>query len=674
MAAYSDPPLTDLSNMKALFLLLTGFILVGKPSLQAHPSFTGCIKTLPSNLSDYFRSVATGDWGSVSTWESSPDNATWSAATLTPTSLANTISIRNGHTVTVSSNQDMDQVIIAGGGILFHSANTLTVNDGTGDDIIIQSGGIFTLASNNNEPQFSGTATVNINTGGILRLSATGLTNAGTGVHAANYVYQNASVLEYTLNLAFSSNNVIFFPNADAVTIPIFRTTSNLGLIGANNPTVINGLYEANGTITFDNSGTKTFRNGIIGTGNISSVAGSGKFVIDGATANLGGTGSLTLPTAGMEIGVSTTVTMVSDKAITGNIALLSNALVILGTHNLSMTGDISGGSATSHVVTNSTGKLVLNNITGVPRIFPIGGNTTTIDPLAIYNGSNLNYGARVEIGINPSIRYPIAAVNRTWVVNPSGVPAGAVNVNFFYSNGHGNALFNYTTAVEQGFYTGVWNVINTGLVQAGSYQVATTVSSFAANTDAPMVLGNIPAILEVNNSVQLAAQKQNDKVMLNWTATLLSNTDRFIAERSADGRTFTSLAELPAGSFSFTDMQLFPGLNYYRIQVLEKDGRRTYSNMVVLLNAAKGAELVSILPNPVTTGHFKLNISAAQKVLAEIVITDVQGRLIHKQTASLAGGYNQITMQENNFSPGIYFVYSVIEGERSKLLRFVVQ
>jgi len=661
--------------MKALFLLLTGFVLAGKTLLVAHPSFYDPVKTLPSNPSDHFRSVATGDWGSVSTWESSPDNAAWSAATLTPTSAANTISIRNGHTVTVSSNQDMDQVIIANGGVLFHSANTLTVNDGAGDDIVIQSGGIFTLASNSNGPQFSGTATVNINTGGMLRLSASGLTNAGTGVHVSNYIYQNASVLEYTLNLAFSSNNVVFFPNADAATIPIFRTTANLGLIGSNNPTVINGLYEANGTVTFDNPGIKTFRNGIIGTGNISGTAGSGKFVINGAAANLGGSGSLTLPAAGMEIGSSATVTMLSDKSVTGNIALLSDALVMLGVYNLNITGDISGGSSSSHIVTNGTGKLVINNIAGAtPRIFPIGGNATTINPLAVFNGSGLNYGARVEIGINPSIRYPIAAVNRTWVVNPSGVPGGPVNVNFFYSAGHGNALFNYTTAVEQGFYTGVWNVINTGLVQAGSYQVATAVSSFAANTDAPMVLGNIPAILEVNNAVQLAAQKQNDKVMLNWTATLFSDIDQFIAERSADGTNFTSLAELPAGSFSFTDLRLPPGLTYYRVWMLEKDGSRTCSNTVVVLNEISRTELVNIFPSLVTSGGFKLNMNAARKGMAEIQVIDMSGRIVHKQTAPVTAGFNQVPVPVTKLSPGIYSVRILVGGESTRPLRFIVR
>lgn len=658
-----------------LFTYFTVLLLAGSVVEHAFADpANGIRKKTFSDPTDYFRSAATGDWGTLATWQSSPDNSTWSAATLIPTSTANTIYIRSGNTVTVSSNEDMDQVIIESGGILFHSANTLTVNDGAGDDIIVQNGGIFTLASNSNGPQFTGTATANINSGGMLRLSATGLTNAGTGVHAANYIYQHASVLEYTPVLAFASSGVTFFPNADAVTIPIFRTTANLGLIGGISNTVINGLYEANGSITFSNSGIKTFRNGITGTGNIGHDGTSGKFIINGISAGLGGSGSLTLPAAGMDIGSNTAVTMISDKSVAGNIALLSNALVMLGAFNLTMTGDISGGSAASHVVTNGTGKLVLNNITAALRIFPIGGNTTTINPLTIYNGSGLNYGARVETGIDPAIAVPLSAVNRTWVVNPSGVPAGGVNVNFFYSAGHGNLLFNYTSAVEQGFYTGVWNVINTGLVQTGSYEVATTVNSFAANTDAPMVIGNLGAILSVQNSIQLTVQKQNERAILRWTTTNARAIDGFTVQRAADGNSYTGLAEIPASDFSFTDMQVLPGLNFYRVKLKGRDGKIIYSNLVVILNAAKGFELINISPNPVAAGFFKLNISAAQKMNAEMLITDMQGRLKKKQRIQLLTGFNQLPVRVNDLSAGIYQLYIIAAGERSKLLRFVAE
>lgn len=72
-----------------------------------------------TSSTDYFRSKSSGFWNSVNSWESSTDgSANWIAATMVPTEVANIITIRNGHTVTINSNTTIDQVIVANGGIL----------------------------------------------------------------------------------------------------------------------------------------------------------------------------------------------------------------------------------------------------------------------------------------------------------------------------------------------------------------------------------------------------------------------------------------------------------------------------------------------------------------------------------------------------------------------------
>ena len=660
--------------MRKVFLLL--LLLIPPYYLRA---------SLFSNTTDYFRSVQTGDWGTLATWESSPDNATWTPDTLIPTSAANTISIRAGHTVTASTNQDMDQVVIANGGILFHSGGTLTVNNGTGDDVIVLAGGIFTLASNSNGPVFSpAAATVNIITDGMLRLSASGLTGAGTGVNANNYIYQNASVLEYTLNLAFSSAGVTYFPNANVFTMPIFRTTGNLGLIGAATPTVINGIFEANGTITFQNAGTKTFRDGITGTGNITSDPACGKFIINGADAILGGTGSLTLPTAGMDMGPTSTINLTSDKTITGNIALQSNVGVWLGPFNLNVSGNISGGSFISHIVTNGTGKLIINNIGATPVVFPVGTNTTTYNPMAIYNGGGFNYGVRVKIGINPAIAVPLNAVNRTWLVTPNGGTPGTVNANFFYAAGEANAGFNYAANLELGQHTGVWNVIQTGIVPAGSYQVATTISSLGNNIEAPLVLGNLGAILAINDPVTVnyfTVVKQNGKHLLKWKLTCNSSPAvTMFLERSTEGINYSSVFSEHATAlrclqpFNYTDDQPAPGVNYYRIKMIDVDGKISYSAVVPLINAAKGIDVMNIAPNPIVNGSFNVKISTAEKTQVELVIIDIQGRVLQKQSVPMIAGFNQIPMSVKNLAAGTYQLFGNTADGRTRVLRFVIQ
>jgi hypothetical protein len=658
--------------MKKFFSIITVLLLSGH-----------CTKaSLPS---DYFRSVQNGDWGSLSTWESSPDNATWSAATLIPTSAANIISINTGYTVTVSTNQDMDQVIIYVGATLEHNAGTLTVNDGPGDDILVLGGGTFHINVNPG-PAFSGSATMRIFAAGVLMLSAGGQTGAGTGVNASNYIYGHQSILEYTLPLAFSTSGVTYFPNVAADTIPVFRTTNNIGIVGAIANTTFNGVFEANGNITFANSGQKIFRNGIDGTGNIDGSA-SGKFIVNGNTATFGGTGILTVPSvAGMDIGNGTgsLIYMASSKTVTNNITFLNNTYFYLLGSSLTMNGTISGASTTAHFVTDGLGTLIINNIGTTPVFFPVGASIVTFNPMYLSNGGGLNYGVRVENSINPPIAVPVNAVNRTWFVTPSGGTPGTVNTNFFYYAGEANAGFNYSANLELGQFTGVWNVIQTGIVPAGSYQVATIVSTFAEDIEAPLVLANLGAILAINESVSVnyfTGIKQSDKHLLKWKLSCNSTPNATIElERSTDGRNYNSICGIFATAlrcqqpFDYTDAQPAKGVNYYRLKMTDANGKITYSSIVPLINAVKGIDIMNIAPNPIVNGEFNLKVSSAEKIQMEMVITDMQGRVLQKQSVPLIAGFNSIPMNVRRLAAGTYQLFGNTVDGRTRVLRFVIQ
>ena len=194
---------------------------------------------------------------------------------------------------------------------------------------------------------------IRIKSGAVLRISAGGLsTVAGAGVHASNYVYEDGAILENGYN-GMGANGVTYFPNVNSTTIPVLRITQNISLpVGAAAPTRVNGIIEANGNISFSAAGQKIFRNGIRGTGNITTTATCGLVLIDGVTAVLGGSGVINAAaSAGIQIGAATgtTVTLSSNKAITGNIALLATSTYVdLGSWQLTVNGTFSGGSCTS--------------------------------------------------------------------------------------------------------------------------------------------------------------------------------------------------------------------------------------------------------------------------------------------------------------------------------------
>ena len=114
--------------------------------------------------------------------------------------------------------------------------------------------------------------------------------------------------------------------------------------------------------------------------------------------------------------------------------------------------------------------------------------------------------------------------------------------------------------------------------------------------------------------------------------------------------------------------------MNYYRLKITDADGRITYSNTVALLNGPKGFELMSVAPNPVTGNSFHLNATAAAATKIQLVISDMQGRVVKRETITLVAGYNSISVAINALAPGTYNIFGLAQDDKSKLLRFVKQ
>jgi hypothetical protein len=582
--------------------------------------------------------------------------------------------------VTVTGNTSADQVIVANGAILEHFSGTFTIDDGVGHDIDVRGGGVFLLSGASTSPGFSvPAARINIDTGGILRISAGGLTGIGTGVNANNYIYQHQSILEWTLGagFSFSTSGVTYFPNAGALTIPIFRTTNPTAInVGGNSFTRINGVFECNGaTVNWINTGLKVFRNGIRGPGTMNGLA-SGKFFIDGVSAELGGTGAFLLPTLGMDVGPNTLITLTSDKTLTGEITLQPNSYIEPGIFDLTVTGTVTGGSATSFVRTLGTGKLTLSNVGASGKTFAIGN--LTYNPVFISNiltGEIADFSARVENGINPAISNPAYAVLRTWNIT-SAETLNDVTLSFGYFAGDGGALFNYTNSLEAAAYiNGTWNIVQSGIIPLGTYQaIVSPVDVFNAGLEIPFVLGNLGSILSVNYFITANAQKINGSASIRWKVLETENVHSYQVERSPYNQDHTTIATIVpvAGQLEYIhkDANLGSGIFLYRIRVNHKSGQTRYSNTVAIVSAGSGILITSLAPNPVAHSAV-ISLSSASYGGAYFEIADIAGRTVKRWHSNVAEGTNIIYTDLSALPPGVYhLVASTIETKTG--LRFV--
>ncbi|WP_416439813.1 T9SS type A sorting domain-containing protein [Phnomibacter sp. MR] len=301
----------------------------------------------------FYRSRQTGVWNTASSWEwSNTVNGTYTTATAAPNNTANSILIQNGHTITINSNVSLDETTVALGGTLRWVNGNLDVVGGSNNGLTII--GLFEDAKNSaGLPSVTSASGIVVASGGVVRVTVEKNKKDG---YASNNIndglkekinWQHGSIFDWAVNLAFEDDNATYFPNAGEGVIPIFRITGSPGpdpfsTIGKGNPFVINGLLEINKALTLQLAGQKTFRNGVIGTSNLTMNADCGKMLINGQTSVIGGTGSIMLNANGLDVS-SEACTLISNKIInqnhaSGTIRLMSNAILIAQTFAMSGT------------------------------------------------------------------------------------------------------------------------------------------------------------------------------------------------------------------------------------------------------------------------------------------------------------------------------------------------
>ncbi len=84
--------------------------------------------TVVSPGNEYYRSIMTGNWNNISTWQSSVDSINWIAASIIPTNAARNITIRRTDSIVVINDLTTDNTVVEPGGTLSVAAgSTLTV-------------------------------------------------------------------------------------------------------------------------------------------------------------------------------------------------------------------------------------------------------------------------------------------------------------------------------------------------------------------------------------------------------------------------------------------------------------------------------------------------------------------------------------------------------------------
>lgn len=157
---------------------------------------------------------------------------------------------------------------------------------------------------------------------------------------------------------------------------------------------------------------------------------------------------------------------------------------------------------------------------------------------------------------------------------------------------------------------------------------------------------------------------------LLTWKTSGEENLTGFELQRSTDNTNWKSLSTIaakgstPSSSFeyNFTDYSLPTGRVYYRLKMLNPDGRALYSEIrAVTLKVIAG---MAITPNPASS-RTTLKFNSLDNTTGKLLIIGMNGQVVADRSQQIRKGSNDIDVPVgNSINDGVYLVQLSVEGE----------
>jgi hypothetical protein len=357
----------------------------------------------------------------------------------------------------------------------------------------------------------------------------------------------------------------------------------------------------------------------------------------------------------------------------------------------------VRGGSPTSYVATDGTGKLRISvPSNGVGIVFPVGSGTPSlansllghsytpatlrqttansedIFGVRVLNNMYLTYSldnALTELGLGAVLS--TSNINKTWLVSEEVTGGSDLALTLQWNASDAAPGFepsrarlkHYTGgAWDEHTAPGEWGAATAATTQAITRTHITSFSPFGVVTAAPL-----PVKLTAFN-----AQATGTAALCTWATASEVNNDHFVVERSLDGTTFAALSTVKGqGSttathtYRYTDNEagrLGAATVYYRLQQVDTDGHTSYSPVRAVTFASRA---VALYPTPTAGDAATLDLSSLAAQPYQTQVLDLTGRVL--STRTLAGGLTH-ELDVRSLPAGAYVLVISGNGQRQTL------
>lgn len=172
---------------------------------------------------------------------------------------------------------------------------------------------------------------------------------------------------------------------------------------------------------------------------------------------------------------------------------------------------------------------------------------------------------------------------------------------------------------------------------------------------------------------IEFKGQEINKYIDLVWKTGNESDLNHYEVEKSGDGVHFeTAAIVFPWESdnhpdYTWADKQATPGINYYRLKMIDKNGAYTYSNLLTFSLTEKLISKIVVAPNLITN-QIRIQFYDVSNNAYKIELRNAAGQFFAKKAVQITRyGQMEYLMRTVSMTPGVYFL-SFFEKNNKKI------
>jgi hypothetical protein len=251
---------------------------------------------------------------------------------------------------------------------------------------------------------------------------------------------------------------------------------------------------------------------------------------------------------------------------------------------------------------------------------------------------------------------------------------------NLKVTNPVANSVYNWST--NDGHFAGDSTGISVFADAPGTYIVTqrlqTGCPAYARDT-LSITYNSTCTVLETN-IISYTGTKEKELAQLQWSVANNGQIDYFQVEQSLDGTHFqlagnAQKATTTEGMERYSSTNKIPSSTaafiYYRLKLVGKDGRGSYSK-IIKLQADDITASMEIAPNP-AKNNVQITLFSTQEEAAKLLLYDFTGKLLQSTDKNIKSGTSILKINQlERLEPGVYAVKVTI-GKKVFVKQFVL-